>query len=298
MTVLDVSNWDRPTFDAECLAASGVTRLIIGCWEYDTTLGLLSEATEAGILVEDLYCFLYFGLGHEQREVMNALTIARARPGQIKRIWLDCEAHFTEWAGDLDTEAAGLDPGERIAAVKRAIAFIGAQDARFGWTTQIGIYTGRYYWRDKMGDTTEFSGLPLWHAAYGADSLPAEPITEVTYGGWTKPAAHQYTSRYLVCGRERDANYWFLEDTEMPDPRVDKLVTAWGGEAALDAWNARGNSLVIGYTDGQQKLGELTMKVYDLTKALADGGGDWPQLMSIAAGLRDLAEAIEGSPPK
>lgn len=43
---------------------------------------------------------------------------------------------------------------------------------------------------------------------------------------------------------------------EMPDPRIDKLIAAFGGEAAVDAWNANGNSLLAGYALEQQKLGE------------------------------------------
>ena len=40
----------------------------------------------------------------------------------------------------------------------------------------------------------------------------------------------------------------------MPDPRVDKLIAALGGEAEIDAWNAKGNSLLLGYAIEQDRL--------------------------------------------
>jgi hypothetical protein len=56
---------------------------------------------------------------------------------------------------------------------------------------------------------------------------------------------------------QREEFYKFLfEEEELPDPRIDKLIAALGGEAAVDEWNARGNSLLAGYALEQQKLGE------------------------------------------
>jgi hypothetical protein len=116
-----------------------------------------------------------------------------------------------------------------------------------------GIYSGAWWWPGSTADCTEFSHLPLWHAAYPGDG---REIRKVSYGGWTDVAIHQYTSSLNVCGRNRDANYVFMEEEELPDPRIDKLIAALGGEAAVDEWNARGNSLLTGYALEQQKLGE------------------------------------------
>ena len=46
-----------------------------------------------------------------------------------------------------------------------------------------------------------------------------------------------------------------LED-HMADPRVDAIIDALGGLAAIDAWNAQGNSLLVGYALEQVKLAE------------------------------------------
>jgi hypothetical protein len=160
----------------------------------------------AGIKAEDLYAYLYFGLPHEGREVENALAIAREEGG-IKRIWLDVEATGS-W------EAPGMTPERRITAVRRYV-----NDIRNAGI-EPGIYTGRWYWPTYMANTTEFSSLKLWHAEYGPNSEPAPPIQTVSYGGWSRVSVHQYTSLYFVCGRRRDANYWWIPEEEENDMEV------------------------------------------------------------------------------
>lgn len=49
-------------------------------------------------------------------------------------------------------------------------------------------------------------------------------------------------------------DYLFETEEDMPDPRVDKLIAALGGETEIDAWNAKGNSLLLGYALEQEKL--------------------------------------------
>jgi len=197
--VLDVSNHDFSTFSEYCFRDNGVERLIIGCWDFDVTRSMLRRARTVGILVEDLYAYLYFGLPHEGREVENALRLAREEGG-IRRIWLDVEA-TGQW------EAPGMTPPQRISAVRgyvNRITSVGIEP---------GIYTGRWYWPTYMANTTEFSHLKLWHAEYGPNSEPAPPIRQVSYGGWKEVSVHQYTSMYFLCGRRRDANYWWISDT-------------------------------------------------------------------------------------
>lgn len=48
-------------------------------------------------------------------------------------------------------------------------------------------------------------------------------------------------------------DYLFAE-AEM-DPRLDAVIAALGGMEAIEAWNARGNSLLAGYALEQEKLG-------------------------------------------
>lgn len=235
MTVLDLSNHDFSTFDPACLKAAGVERVIVGSWDLAITTSIVMQCRNAGIVVEDLYCFLYYGLPWEQREVDNAISIIKGHGG-IKRVWLDCEAHFTAASGDLDTEAQGMTAARRIAITRNAEARVITAGV------EPGIYTGRYWWRDKMADTTTFAHRKLWHAEYGPNSNPTAPVTVVDYGGWTAPSVHQYTSTVVVCGRNRDHNYWFIPEDEVTREEYDALITrldkielgVWSGSEETD----------------------------------------------------------------
>lgn len=269
--VLDVSNWDLDTFDAPCLRDSGVERIIIGCWHYEATETILKRARAAGILVEDLYAYLYYGTGVEQREVTNALSIAREYGG-IRRIWADCEASPPH-------EAVGMTPTGRIQATWRAVEAIASA------SIEVGIYTYKPYWVSQMAGTSEFSRLPLWFANYGTNDpeRPREPIRDVDFGGWRGVAVHQYSSAIVRCGRARDHNYWYLED-EMPDPRVDAIVAALGGMEAIEAWNRNGNSLLLGYAIEQEKQAKLAAEQVRLAEMVAAGD-------TLAAG--DVVDAMK-----
>jgi hypothetical protein len=77
-------------------------------------------------------------------------------------------------------------------------------------------------------------------------------------------AIHQYKGSTSLCGKSVDLNHDFdplMEANELPDPRVDKMLAAWGGEGAVDGWNSGGNSLALGYTQLQQQLTDLIGQV-------------------------------------
>ncbi|MCA9641071.1 MAG: N-acetylmuramoyl-L-alanine amidase, partial [Myxococcales bacterium] len=48
-------------------------------------------------------------------------------------------------------------------------------------------------------------------------------------------------------------DYLFGEE-DMADPRLDAVIAALGGMAEIEAWNAKGNSLLLGYALEQEKL--------------------------------------------
>lgn len=48
-------------------------------------------------------------------------------------------------------------------------------------------------------------------------------------------------------------DYLFGEE-DMTDPRLDAVIAALGGMAEIEAWNAKGNSLLLGYALEQEKL--------------------------------------------
>lgn len=74
-------------------------------------------------------------------------------------------------------------------------------------------------------------------------------LTEHNHWGLTACPSGRYQPLYdaIVAGA--------LED-DMADPRVDSILAALGGQAAIDAWNLNGNSLLAGYALEQQKLAE------------------------------------------
>lgn len=275
MRVLDLSNHDWPTFDAGCLKVAGVTRVILGCWDFAIAESMLLALRREGILVEDLYCFLYYRLPWENNDVLNARELAR-RHGGIKRIWLDCEAMFDGPAGLLDTEAEGTTVSDRIIITAKYSAELKAE-------FEVGIYTGAYWWPSKMGNSNAFSDLPLWLASYGSND-PDEPRDQIyfaNFGGWTDVAVHQYSSTIPVCGRERDHNYWFLEEGLSVDDkarldRLERIIAGNGiakdlakpdertvGEEALAYADERGWSAFLGLGLNQVAAG----------KALAQSGG-------------------------
>ena len=231
MTTLDVSIYDWPTFAPPCFKANGVERLIVGASNLNAARQMVGAGRDAGLIVEDLYAFCYYGLGWESRDLDNCLRIAEELGG-IKRIWLDCEAGFSDDSNpNNDTEAPGITVEYRQAATRDQRQRVEAANL------QVGIYTGAFWWTSKMGNTTEFSDLPLWLANYGTNdpNNPRSPITEVNFGGWTATAAHQFSSTIGLCGRDvRDHNYWFLEEDEMSAEdiaridRLEKLLAANG----------------------------------------------------------------------
>lgn len=225
MTTLDLSNHDLSTFDPACLRRAGVDRAIVGCWDLAASLTIVAGCRDEGIIVEDLYGFLYFGLPWEQREIDNALAV-HDQLGGISRIWNDCEA-------DPPHEAPGLTAEDRINATWEA------RGREVAAGVQPGIYSAPYYWIPKMANTRIFrdAGDPLWLPNYGSNdpANPRPPITAIggIMGGWDQLAAHQYSSTINVCGRGRDHNYWFLGDEMSAEDRarldrLEKLIAGNG----------------------------------------------------------------------
>lgn len=195
MTVLDLSNYDADTFDPDCMIAAGITGIVLGCQRKAVAQTMAAKARAAGLPILGTYAFLYFGIdtiGQTKAATEVALEFS------IPRVWLDCES-----TGENDN-ADG--PAQRCMELRACIALVN------GAGLSAGIYTGAWWWPSNMA-TEEFAYLPLWHAAYGAGGGPANPVMNVDYGGWDAVAMHQYTSTLPVCGRNRDANYVFVEES-------------------------------------------------------------------------------------
>lgn len=243
--VLDVSNYDESTFDAECMKADHVDAIILGCQREDVADRMAAKAKAAGLPIMATYAFLYFGLD-TLGQTMAAVRISKKYG--IPRVFMDCES-------GQGTERDGITIEERQAELRDCIHAVTTEGL------SAGIYTGAYWWPAKMGNTTEWASLPLWHAAYYNDGSKQKAVN---YGGWTECAIHQWTSTLNVCGRNRDANeVWdrsLMEDELSAEDkarldRLERLVAANGyavgneiltGEAAMKKAEEDGSSLFLG----------------------------------------------------
>lgn len=251
--VPDFSNYDAPTFDPSCFYAAGVRRAIVGCQREPIARDMLTRLRTAGTEIPAVYGFHYFGAaGGQAHEIVTAITLAHEF--DVPLVFIDCE---------LDAQQAGWGEapptiGQRVAQIAQSVERV--QDSGLN----AGIYTGAWWWRPQTANSLMFAHLPLWHSAYGKDSGPLDPVTEVSYGGWSAVWAHQYTSTYELCGRGRDMNYLYqVEDAMTPAElarleRLERIVAANGistagtgtidkqGEDALAYADERGWSAFLG----------------------------------------------------
>lgn len=209
MTVVDLSQYDLPV-DPACLKAAGVTGVILGVFHPSgpEPMAALGQAClDVGLPILGWYGLPYFGSPFgENRDITWA--IANAQATGVKRVWIDCEIDAAPFGF---TDDLGATPGGRVSTIRILTQRIRAAGL------EPGIYSAPWWWRPNTGDTQEFRDLPLWFANYPADGH-AMPELPDPFGGWTKPAIHQYTSSFNVCGRDRDANYVFEEDmSELED---------------------------------------------------------------------------------
>ena len=256
MTVLDLSNYDADTFDPACMKAAGVEGIILGCQRIGIAYSMAQKARDAELPILGTYAYLYFAAAPSATH--DAIIVAKAYG--VPRVWLDVE----DTSGNLPPLA------DRIREVANCVQAV--EDAGL----QAGIYTGGWYWPDKMGNTTEFSRLPLWHSAYlNGEGTPYE-VRTVNYGGWTDIAVHQWTSTLDVCGRKRDANHYYLEE-EMTPEQVAEIAAGQFLELLAQAVGAKDST----FSDTEM----VDLIRARLTQPQAPSGG-------IAPGTKFTAEVI------
>jgi hypothetical protein len=244
--VLDLSNFDGELSSSTVatMVAAGLPAAIIGCQNESIAMQQVGALAAGGVPVLATYAFLYFGFDIKG-EVDKAIRVAQVNG--IKWVALDVEAMEPN-------EAPGQTPYRRVNQLRDAVAQVEAAGLN------PLIYTGAWYWPSYMGNSTEFSHLPLWHSEYPDDE---HEVRTVNYGGWTDVAIHQYTSTFDIAGRKRDANYVFdqrfLGEEEMgatPDDKLFSIQTSYkalaggvGGDydGLMKGWVANGNSLIKGY---------------------------------------------------
>jgi GH25 family lysozyme M1 (1,4-beta-N-acetylmuramidase) len=198
---VDVSNYSGPISpeQARCLRQAGVEHLIAGTQVASICRQQLEAALEAGLTI-DAYVYL-----HWRRDVVAEVQSARGTLAglQVGRLWLDCE-----------DDPAGLSAAEVVGRVGAALEACGP--------AACGIYTGRWWWLPGTGNSTEFAGLPLWHAEY-TFSPEARPDFDAfqSYGGWTRPSMWQFQGTTQVCGLSVDLD---LLDIARPPAAADNSV--------------------------------------------------------------------------
>jgi hypothetical protein len=154
----------------------------------------VNSARAAGCSV-GAYLWAY-GTFDPRKSVADALALAKGGgmdPPAV--LWLDCET-YTDGSGDV------LDPGPNPEWLRAAV------DECTQRGVQAGIYTGHWWWKGYMGDTTEFGNLPLWIAQY--DGVP-NPTTVNLFGGWRMA----YGKQWSASGLDRDA---FLPEATIVGP--------------------------------------------------------------------------------
>lgn len=174
--VLDFSNYSGATPNVAALVAAGWDGVILGTQNPMTTRSQYQTCQAAGLNVDGLYVFVYWD-GEDARRLHDAVTLA----GEFDlKVWLDCEWHTTGYPG-----------GGPAPSPSRILELIRQYKAQLG-SFYAGIYTGGWWWPGYTGNTTEFAGDPLWHAAYQT----TEPNFDTfrPYGGWQRPTLWQYSS--------------------------------------------------------------------------------------------------------
>ncbi len=297
---LDVSNWDRSTFDADCLHAQGVESIILGCQDPVAAEWMAAEAVRAGIRIRATYGMNYFTPGPNvgNGDMYDCVDISRHYG--VRRVWIDCEI-----------DAAPDNVADRNSEVSDCESLVETAGL------QAGIYTAPWWWVPNHGNTTAFAHLPLWFSNYGANDGALPPIRYLgflSFGGWTECVMHQYTSTMWLCGRKRDANYVFEDgDDEMGMTAEEKadfaklvgeheqlknLVGAWGyeqdgvvlkGASALDAMATVGVSIGLSLQHHDAALTRIATAVAEFAHS-----GDSGALDQLAEDLIAAGQALKG----
>ncbi len=209
---VDVSNFSGAIVASKAaeLRAAGYTFAIVGAQVdgsgHSFTQGQIDALRAGGIEVLGVYELLYWD-NRDLDRMDHALSFGLP-------VWLDCES-----------DPGNLAPEHQVVGkINSAVTYLGAKCA--------GIYTGKWWWEPKTGNSTAFAALPLWHAGY-----QREPFVDFApYGGWAKPAIWQYSSGGLP-GLNCDLNA--MEDAPVPtptDPTDDQLRLA-AVQAMLTKYN-------------------------------------------------------------
>lgn len=188
MLARDISNW-TPELDTDTLARwrdAGTSLVIVQAIDTAARPGLtrrqIGQVLEAGMSA-GVYVWGTFG----QRGLLAArLSLADGLP--LHQIYLDME----------DAEAAAtLALPDRIEWAAAALELCDTYPAH---DRRAGIYSGRGFWWQWMGDTARFADRDLWDASYLQRTGEDAQQGFVPYGGWRRRAMWQCADRDDIAG--------------------------------------------------------------------------------------------------
>jgi hypothetical protein len=166
-----MSQWEM-----DCFWRSGVRHIISGTQVEEVTRQQLRMAVSRGMTV-DAYVYLFW---NEDMTAQVERALARIRGLPVGRLWLDVE-----------NDPGGRRASELIDLLAQAVGACRAQGL-----IRCGIYTRGSYWRERLGNTTRFSDVPLWYALYNYRTSLSSFGTE-RFGGWTTATGKQWAEESL-----------------------------------------------------------------------------------------------------
>ncbi len=165
----------------------------------------------------DLYSWAYPWTDPRQ-QIDAALTIPADAGTPFHNIWIDVEETQTQTQTLIRRKAMRMTPtrfsvpamGDRLRVLhaktltlskpkprKLASQFEPWLDGAFGRLDELGvasgIYTGRWFWVDYVGNSQRFKDRRLWFSNY--DSIPDLATWQhQSFGGWEQPVGKQWSS--------------------------------------------------------------------------------------------------------
>ncbi|MFO0682924.1 MAG: glycoside hydrolase family 25 protein [Sandaracinus sp.] len=212
---IDVSEW-QGNIDWNAVAGSGVRFAIVrisdGTYR-DRTFAANWNGAQAAGLLRGAYQFFEPGVDPDVQADIVIAAVGVLGPNDMP-VTLDVEA-----------PSPSVGPAEYTARIHRWV-----ERVTNGTGRPPMIYTGRYYW-DPYVASSDFAGLPLWHAQY--TSAPCPNIND-RWSDWT---FWQYTSTGSVpgIGGNVDRNVFNGTFEQLQAlAHSDQLPTGWIDAAACD----------------------------------------------------------------
>ncbi len=175
---IDVSQW-QGTIDWTAVPRSGVRFAIVRIGDgygHDSHFAANWEGARANGLIRGAYQFFEPGDDPIRQADIVVAAVGRLGPGDLP---VTC---------DVEAPSPGVSPAAYAASIHRWADRVTAGTGR-----PPIIYTGRYYW-DPYVASSDFVGLPLWHAQYTSAACPNIDDR------WSDWAFWQYTSTGSISG--------------------------------------------------------------------------------------------------